>query len=162
MCPNAIGHHTHRFVGGKRAHRVFEGEGVDENLILGNFIAIVRFERFDQLLLHRDALREGTLFEVCRRSHALTVEGNVDLFDVAVELILHALTNVLEALRHFVDVVHAAFANEVCRRDGHIREHIDSSFAVYASDHAGDFGRADGNGRIKGTVGVCEHIREDL
>ena len=82
---------------------------------MADLIAVVSFERFDQLLLHRNSLRESALFKVCRRSHALTVEGNIDLFDVTIELILHALANALEALRHLIYIIYTTFANEVGR-----------------------------------------------
>ena len=54
------------------------------------------------------------------------------------------------------------FANEVGRGHRYIGEDVDSSFAVYASHHAGDFGGADGDGGIKGTIGIDKHGEEGL
>ena len=162
LCTDAVGHYSHRFDGGEGTHGVFLRKGVDENLVVADFVAVVGFERLDELLLYRDALGEGAFFNVGDGAHALAVERHIDLFDVAVDLIFEALADVFEALRHFVDVVHATFANEVGRGHRYIGEDVDSSFAVYASHHAGDFGGADGDGGIKGTIGIDKHGEEGL
>ena len=55
---NAIRHHAHSLVGRESTHGIFERKRVDKDLILADLIAVVSFERFDQLLLHRNSLRE--------------------------------------------------------------------------------------------------------